>query len=56
MALSLFVHTDQVELRKVLQHLVENYPVIDVNVSNPPLDQVISKIYRDNGAQSVEVS
>lgn len=52
----LLVHTDQVELRKVLQYLVENYPVIDVNVSNPPLDQVISKIYRDNGAQSVEVS
>ena len=33
----LLVHTDQVELRKVLQYLVENYPVIDVNVSNPPL-------------------
>lgn len=42
----LLVHTDKVEIRRMLQYLVQTYPVVDVNISNPPLDQVISEIYR----------
>ncbi len=52
----LLVHTDQVEIRQVLEYLVQNYPVVDVNIANPPLDQVISQIYQEGAAWSGEVS
>lgn len=51
----LLVHTDKVEIRRILQYLVQVYPVVDVNISNPPLDQVISEIYRKETPLGVEV-
>lgn len=51
----LLVHTDKVEIRRILQYLVQTYPVVDVNISNPPLDQVISEIYRKEMPLGVEV-
>ncbi|NMB25098.1 MAG: ATP-binding cassette domain-containing protein [Firmicutes bacterium] len=53
--MKLLVNTDQVEIRQVLEYIVQHYPVVDVNISNPPLEQVISQIYRESAAETVGV-
>lgn len=53
--IKLLVNTDQVEIRQVLEHIVQHYPVVDVNISNPPLEQVISQIYQEGAEGKVGV-
>lgn len=53
--IKLLVETDRVEIRRVLEYLVQTYPVVDVNISNPPLDQVIAEIYRKGTPEGMGV-
>lgn len=41
----LVVNTSQTDIGALLEYLVTHYPVVDVNISNPPLEQVIAQIY-----------
>ena len=41
----LIVDTDGTDLGALLEYLMTHYPIVDVNISNPPLEQVIAQIY-----------
>ncbi len=46
----LLVNTESDSIGAVLEYLVGHYPVLDVTISNPPLDQVIAQIYTAKSA------
>jgi ABC-2 type transport system ATP-binding protein len=46
----LVVDTYQTDIGTLLEYLVTHYPVVDVNISNPPLEQVIAQIYTQQTA------
>lgn len=41
----LVVDTNEHPIRVVLDHLLERYPVVDISVTDPPLEEIVSHIY-----------
>ena len=39
------VNTEQRPIRAVLDDLLDRYQVVDISVSDPPLEEIVSHIY-----------
>jgi ABC-2 type transport system ATP-binding protein len=47
------VDTATVAIDKVVARLLERYAVVDINVDNPPMEEIIARIYGEEGAPAL---
>jgi len=44
------VNTDKQSVKAIIDHLLKNFEVADITISDPPIDTIISEIYAKEGA------
>jgi ABC-2 type transport system ATP-binding protein len=40
------IDTKKISIQNVIDHLIKNYEIADINISSPPIEEIISKIYK----------